>query len=1458
MGSSGGPPVFARPTRKRRLLRGVLILFGLLTAMLLVVTQSGLLKVLVQPAVEAFLGARVHSGRTRVDAGGVLVIETPALDAARDDLPATAARFVEADQLRISVDWWALLRGKVRIERVELVKPVIRISQGEDLTLNIKGVFDRLSAQVAGGAGPGPAPAPNAPAPPGGVFEHLPELYVGSGMIELGEHTSAAGGGGTYQQRTSLSVSGSITPSPDKPGQYVVTFYEEKGAAGDAKSPRRIPGLGSPLTAPRMQMQGHLELSPLVADLKLTNVDLGELGRRQAPRWMEKDWGAMGLGGTIPVVAFGYSSGKGLELAFDVKDADLKIPIPVEADWDAEGNPTAPAAQAERRPLAMQGVTGRVTLIGRRIRAELKGQVEDFPATVTLQTEDRDLNSALSCTITSRDFLISKHPRLLPFAPPAVRFLFQRFGGPTARADMNITIRRGPPDADAKPGQITATGAVKFTNGTAAHDLFRYPVSQLAGTVQFDTEKVELLNIKGSNPNGAKLLATGTVSPPDETAKANIDVTVTDIPLDDLFLEALPEARKIVWETLFDRPTYDAMRREVLLQSAQDKQEREARLAELRSNIAMGDRFGAGPLRMRQLQEDVQRLEQEITAPVFELGGTAQMQVAVTRALGAEEETRVDVNLSCAKAGLLLKAFPLPVYAEGVELHLGGNQTTMKPIRLRSITGAAGTLSGHVDYPAPHTFFPWLDIDATGVGLDAFLLRALPDRAGSHADSPITARSFVRGMNFFGSADMHAIIRPDPDDPESATFRVDVGVSGASARPGSGGLAIDRLRGAVSVYDGAVEVPLLEGEIDGVPVALEGRAWYGGAGPMVVSGALRSPALDLSLPLDDLILPGAPETARRVRELRAQRLPVGCAAGEVAVVDDGRTPAASIRIDSLQGGEFAAADQRASLAAAHGRIEVTPQAAAFIGFSATGAYGTRAALEGTLALDDTAPSSLVCTASDARFEDPLVRAMAAMAGPEVDDFVRRNDPRGAFDARVKHDRNAAAPGSSDSSGWLGPRSLSLTRRGATVSLSGVRGRFTFTPEGGTLDHMEAHADTWGVKADGRFTLRPTRTLDMTLSLEGEALGKDLRAALPGVVADALESVELGEVGGFTMRDARLRIESGRSPAFDGSVEFHGITLKPVVPISGDGSVAIKAGDAASRSDPPRVTRKPGAPSAPVTLDIVADSFRLAGVAMTGGRARIELDPESGAVRVPLLDAAAHEGRLAAHGHADPPPSPGASGKPFEFTAELSNVRFGDLLADLYPKTVLDESAGKGTKPEVDRGRLDASFSLAGVLGNVNTRRGRGILRVQDGEVLNMPAVVPILKLSNLQPPTSERVGFGYAEFYVQGEKLRFDEFSLQSRSLAIDGRGTVSWPGLNVDMKFVTRSLARVPILTDLLEGVRDELVTTTVSGTLYDPQLKYEQLTATRQMLGEMFGSRKREEPPTPSSDQPGRAPEK
>jgi hypothetical protein len=1420
---------------------------GLLTALLVLVTQSGLLRVLVIPRLEAVVGATIMAGRTTIDRGGELVIESPELRNDQAGLADTAAQFIKADELRVVVDWSALWRGRIELERVVLIRPVIRISQDKDLKLNIKEVIDHLAASK----------------PSGAAITRLPELRVAGASIEFGEHES--GPPPTYRELTSLRVSGTIKPDPASPSRYTVDFSEERPegpgvASADPLRGAKRPGLGSAMTSPKMRVQGSLELNPASADLTLTNVDLAEIGRRQAPTWFNEVWGDLRLAGEIPTVNFGFSPQQGLRMSFDVVGVTMNIPIPTEPDLDKQGDPI-PGAQGERKLMAMQGVTGRIALTGRGVEAELNGTIEDFPLLVRLKTEGRDLNSALSCDLESRGFLVQKRPMLLPFAPPFVRFLFQRLGGPTMEAEGVVKLRREAARPDGQAGNIRVAGSFKFKNGTAAHELFAYPISQLSGVVEFDDTKVELLNIKGSNPNGAKLLASGVISPPDETAAAKVLVTVVDVPVDALFREALPDKRKVVYDALADTASYDAFRKEGLLQSTQDKQAREARLIELRTNLAVGERFGGGSERMQELRREADRVEKELSIPVFDLGGLAQMEIAVTRELGATTETKADVHFTASRIGIMMKAFPLPMVARNLDMQLGGSKTTFKPIAVSVPTGGTGIVTGGVDYPDGGGLQPWVDIKAEDLALDPVFVRALPDPPTARG---VTARRLVRDLGFSGTVDGFAIVRRDPDDPESASFRVDLSASGITAKPASNSgddLELTNIHGGISVFDGAVEIPYLAGMLDDVPFQLAAHAWYGGDEPTALFGTVSSAAIDLARPVEDLIAPGSPTAAARVASLRAERVPLGCAAGEVVIADSGAGTSALIRLDGLEGGSFQAPGGRFEVEQACGLVGVTADAVSFADFHVTappigGESGTDAMIDGSLALGESVGTSLLIRATGARFESALVRSLASMSGNEVESFISETQPAGSFDAEVLHRRNTTRPGVKESQGWIEPRSLSLTRRGVRIVLPECSGRFSFDPKGGRFDALTAKAATWWATANGRYDTEPSLALDMTLSVGGDAIAKDLRAALPAAVEQAMASVELGEAGTFEMRDASIRLSPGGTTRFNGAVGLSGVTLKPVVPIAeAQATVTVAAGPPETESDSKNASM--------VTLDVAAKSFRLAGVQMTGGTAKIVADSNTGAVNVTRFSALCHGGQLSARGALAPGVGNAglnSPGRAFEFAADLSNIRFGDFLRDVYPKMAEDEAkrGDGGEQPVVvDRGRLDGSFSVAGVLGKTASRRGRGLLRVQDGEVLNMPAVIPILRLSNLQPPVNERVGFAYADFYVQGEKLRFDEFTLQSKSLAIDGRGTLTWPDLGVDMRFVTRSLSRVPLLTDLLEGVRDELVTTTVSGTLFDPQLKYEQLSATRQMLDQMFSKKKRDDRPEASSDQPERRPE-
>ncbi|MFU8830047.1 MAG: hypothetical protein ACNA8P_11540, partial [Phycisphaerales bacterium] len=200
---------------------------------------------------------------------------------------------------------------------------------------------------------------------------------------------------------------------------------------------------------------------------------------------------------------------------------------------------------------------------------------------------------------------------------------------------------------------------------------------------------------------------------------------------------------------------------------------------------------------------------------------------------------------------------------------------------------------------------------------------------------------------------------------------------------------------------------------------------------------------------------------------------------------------------------------------------------------------------------------------------------------------------------------------------------------------------------------------------------------------------------------------------------------------------------------------------------------------------------------------------------------------------------------WQVEADLSGLDFGRLLGEVSrdPQRV-------ARAPE-NRGLLDANLSLTGVLGDVGRQRGRALLRVQpapgrDGtEVLRLPGLIEFVKLSSLQAPVSEPIDFAYAEAFIEGAIVNLHELSAESRSVSIKGSGTMTLPELKLDLTFTTIVLRDVSLLAEIFERVRNELVTARITGTLYDPQVEVEQLTATRRLIDAII--RGEQSPPSP-----------
>src|SRR5262249_46146590 len=121
---------------------------------------------------------------------------------------------------------------------------------------------------------------------------------------------------------------------------------------------------------------------------------------------------------------------------------------------------------------------------------------------------------------------------------------------------------------------------------------------------------------------------------------------------------------------------------------------------------------------------------------------------------------------------------------------------------------------------------------------------------------------------------------------------------------------------------------------------------------------------------------------------------------------------------------------------------------------------------------------------------------------------------------------------------------------------------------------------------------------------------------------------------------------------------------------------------------------------------------------------------------------------------------------------------------------------------------------------------------------NIPFATRLIEMSNLAPPGNTPLDFARASFYMEGGLISFEDISIFSASVEILGYGTMTWPGQVLDLRFGSRAARPVPILSKLLQGIREQLLTTTVTGKLGEQQIRVQQLPGPRRMLGRAVGS--------------------
>jgi hypothetical protein len=1216
----------------------------------------------------------------------------------------------------------------------------------------------------------------------------LPLVEVSGGVLELGEHTARG-----YRWLKRIAIDGEISPVPTPEGGGYAVRLEERRGSGEA-------GAAAPFA-----LEGSINEAGLT--LILRGVDMQDWPASAVPTPIRPRWEQLALEGRLSDVRFTHSFAAGSPRVQATLDGvALNLPLP------AEGAPETGEAVtvASGAFLRVHGTSGTLRLSAERIDADLKGQIEDLPYSIQMTWHGVEADAAFECVLTSRGFELGKNPRVLRYAPQTVRERLGQFSNPTGIVDTRVVFRREAP-RDGAAAEVKLEGELNFRDVVSSFADFPYEFRGMSGRVTFDADSITFHEVRGTAASGATVLARAHIAPLTDDAAVDVEVEVRDVPLLDPALKAGLGERAFLVDEIISAEAFERLKARGVLR---------------RPGVAG-------------------------SAPVFEPGGTLDLSIYVRRLFGERSDWSELIVADVRQPRLLPRRFPLPLIAPEVSLIIRDEQVDILSGVFTTPTGGVVELAGRLDLGAiarGEEFAPDLSLVAGGVPADGLLRAAVAAALETRGGAPggVDPAALVRALDTGGAVGGRVDIVIDQRGEPSARGRLRA--EDLRLRPviagGPSAIELDGLSGAVEFGPGAMVVDVT-GRVQSVdrpgePLAAARFTASIDAESDAVAVGVKLDDLDVSAPLEDFAELLSGSIAADARVLRERHRPSGTVDALMMLrVDEALSARGAVTLSDMRGLEFDAAGYRAALDTTGGSVTLA---------TAEGGGGMARfdALEATLRVDAEEAGVLRVGGQaplgnaggshrvhlileGARFESGLTRRAAERTGGVVESFFERYQPAGAFDleAEVAWGGSGGAP---EFGVRVSPRSLALERDGRRAEFGTVSGAVEFGADGGRVVDLGLVAQLWTLTLDGEWHVwelaggedEPRVSATLNVGVEstrewGGSMPADLRMLLPDELRALLDDLGIDVDSSLSAHGVRVSLSEGPDGlgiTAAGLVRGEGVSLEAGVPITaGAGAMEF-------------VFERPPGGGAAFECWATLDAFRAAGVIMTGGRVRA-VGSDGGRVLVPVFEADCHGGRVvgtaAVRRRAD-------GRRDFEIDMRVADVRFDRLLDELRGGT------GGGDEPTA-RGLLDGHLSMSGIVGEESSRRGRGFAQVGGGRVVSMPLVLPLVRVSNLQPPTDERLRLARAKFQVDGRRVVFEELSLSSESVEIVGYGTMDWETRGLDLRFNSRSGRRLPVLSDLLEAVRDELITTEVVGTAMEPEVRLSSLPATRWVFRRLLG---------------------
>nr|MCU0688514.1 hypothetical protein [Phycisphaerales bacterium] len=563
----------------------------------------------------------------------------------------------------------------------------------------------------------------------------------------------------------------------------------------------------------------------------------------------------------------------------------------------------------------------------------------------------------------------------------------------------------------------------------------------------------------------------------------------------------------------------------------------------------------------------------------------------------------------------------------------------------------------------------------------------------------------------------------------------------------------------------------------------------------------------------------------------------------------------------------------------------------------------RIELDGTLAIDTNAQTDATSVAEpltlrlrDARFESVVVADLLRRYAPQVvNDRYASLKPVGQFDAEL-----TAAPTVRDGDGArtgtllqaaLRPVDIAFTIGDTRYTLPNVSGQITLdnltelvSADGsqagaasslprGELQELTVVGDDWFGTIHGPWAITPgdTRTgesaggwtLKATASLEASrsssatntiGLPDDLLAMLPPSVPAALQEYAV-TLQSLAMRDVHLELSR-----LERSIDFKAAGAAIVQRLDLSRAVNVQNLSGVVKFDASGQRADEGPLRAEVDLALNATRARIEGLLLSGLSAEATL--RTGDATQPTLvlhsaSGALYGGRVSLSGALLPTPADTATNRPAEVQVAMAGVRLADVMTELSRRgrtvagpPVPDSlelplpsmQADDGPIADATRGVIDLDLALRASISNepLQSLDGHGSLRIAQGSaIFDLPVVVGLIELSNLRLPSDDKFDYAAADFTLTGPRIGVQRIVMLSDALALIGAGHIDLPDGRLDLAVNSRSRQRLPIISAIIETIRDELLTASITGTIAEPSYTVSTLSGTRRAIARLFGAK-------------------